>query len=164
MSPDQPDATISTRLLTRVLIFLIAAWSVLEGIVLVGFHGASSGALGAGSKDDAGQRLVGAHLLVLAPAYLLIAWRPERYQSFIWLPFAAQLAVAVVVGYSIVAGETEFGDGILAMAVGAIFVGLLGFVWISEQRSVARSKMEAAQQETAAQASEAAETESASPG
>ena len=163
MSQETPDATISTRLLTRVLIFLIAVWSLLEGIVLVGFHGASSGALGAGITDEAGQRLVGAHLLVLAPAYLLIAWRPERYQSFIWLPFAAQLAVAVVVGYSIVAGETDFGDGILAMAVGTIFVGLLGFVWISEQRSVARSKMEAAQQQSAP-ASEAAGPEGAPPG
>jgi len=140
-----PDATISTRILTRILVFLVAVWSFLAGIVLVAFHGASSGALGAGVTDDAGQRLVGAHLLVLVPAYLVIAWRPERHQSLLWLPFAGQLALALTVGYSILAGETRFGDGILAFAVGAIFVVLLGFVWMSEQRAVARAKFEARQ-------------------
>ena len=140
-----PDATISTRILTRILVFLVAVWSFLAGIVLVAFHGASAGALGAGVTDDAGQRLVGAHLLVLVPAYLVIAWRPERHQSLLWLPFAGQLALALTVGYSILAGETRFGDGILAFAVGAIFVVLLGFVWMSEQRAVARAKFEARQ-------------------
>jgi len=144
-APQLPDAVISTRLLTRVLIFLVALWSFLAGIVLVAFHGASAGALGAGVTDDAGQRLVGAHLLLLTPAYLLIAWRPERHKSFLWLPFAGQLALAATVGYGILAGETEFGDGILAFAVGAIFVVLLGFVWMSEQRAVARAKFEARQ-------------------
>jgi hypothetical protein len=163
--PDLPEATISTRLMTRLIVFLIAAWSALEGVVLVGFHGASSGSLGAGITDEAGQRLVGAHLLVLTPAYLLIAWRPDRYSSLIWLPFAAQLSVALVVGYSIVSGETDFGDGILAMAVGAIFVGLLGFVWISEQRSVARAKMESRELERqAATSSDTAGPEGATPG
>ncbi len=151
--PDLPDAAISTRLLTRILILLIAVWSLLAGIVLVAFHGASAGALGAGVTDEAGQRLVGAHLLVLTPAYLLIAWRLERYQSFLWLPFAGQLALALSVGYGILAGETEFGDGILAFAVGAIFVVLLGFVWISEQRTLARAKLEARQAARAQSAS-----------
>ena len=141
------DATISTRLLTRVIILLVAVWSMVAGVVLVGFHGASSGSLGAGVSDDAGQRLVGAHLLVLVPAYLLLAWRPGRYSSFLWLPFGAQLAVALTVGYSILNGETDFGDGILAFAVSAIFVALLAFVWVSEQRTVANAKYEASQAE-----------------
>jgi len=52
MSAQQlPDATISTRILTRILVFLVAVWSFLAGIVLVAFHGASSGALGAGVTD-----------------------------------------------------------------------------------------------------------------
>jgi hypothetical protein len=138
----QPDAAISTRLLMRLIIGLIALWSLIEGIVLVGFQGAASGALGAGIVDDAGQRLVGAHLLVLAPVYLLIAWRLERYESLIWLPFAGQLAVVLSVGYAIVSGETSFGDGILAATLSAIFVGLLAFVWVTEQRSVSRQQLE----------------------
>ncbi len=141
-SPARPAASISTQLLTRVIILLIAVWSLLEGVVLVGFHGASSGALGAGVTDQAGQRLAGAQLLVLVPAYLLIAWRLPRYQAFVWLPFAAQLAVSLTVGYGIVEGDTDFGDGILACSVSAIFAVLLGFVWISEQRILARDKFE----------------------
>lgn len=129
----------------RVLVLLVAVWSFVAGIVLLAFHGASAGALGAGVADEAGQRLVGAHLLLLVPAYLLIAWRPERCKPFLWLPFAGQLALALTVGYSILAGETDFGDGILAFAVGAIFVVLLAFVWVSEQRAIARAKFEAGQ-------------------
>ncbi len=143
MSTPTHTATISTRILMRLLIFLIAAWSLLSGLVLVAFHGASAGALGSGIMDEAGQRLAGAHLLVLAPAYLIIAWRPERYAAFLWLPFADQLAIALAVGYSILTGETNFADGVLTVAVGAIFVGLLAFVWVSEQRSVARAKFDA---------------------
>ena len=144
-SSARPGASISTQLLTRLIILLIAVWSLLEGVVLVGFHGASSGALGAGVTDEAGQRLVGAQLLVLVPAYLLLAWRLPRYQVFVWLPFAAQLAVSLTVGYAIVVGDTDFGDGILACSVSAIFAALLGFVWVSEQRMGAGDKLEYAE-------------------
>jgi len=150
-----PETTISTRILTRIIVLLIAVWSLIAGTVLVGFHGATSGALGAGVTDEAGQRLLGAHLLVLVPAYLLIAWRLERHKSFLWLPLAAQLATAFAVGYSILTGETDFGDGILAAAVSGIIVVLLGFVWISEQRGVSRAKYEASRGEGAESASPA---------
>ncbi len=139
------ETTVSTRLLVRFVIVLIAMWSFAAGLVLIAFQGSSSGALGAGVTDTAGQRLVGAHLLVLVPAYLLIALRPERYQAFFWLPFAAQAAVVLVVGYDIVSGETAFGDGILPVAVGLIFIALLSFLWVTEQRSKARAKMAARQ-------------------
>ena len=141
-APEVPEAMISTRLLTRIIIGLIAVWSLLVGIVLVGFQGAASGALGAGVVDPAGQRVIGAHLLVLAPAYVLMALQPQRYEAIFWLPFAAQLAVVLAVGYSILAGDTDFGDGILAVAIGGIFIVLLGFFWITEQRTAARLKME----------------------
>ncbi len=129
---------ISTHLLLRVIIVLIGVWSAVEGIVLVAFHSAGAGALGAGVTDHAGQRLAGVHMLVLAPAYLLIAWRLHRYMALIWLPFAAQAAVAVTVAYGIMAGDTDLGDGILACSISAILAGLLGYVWITEQRSLAR--------------------------
>jgi hypothetical protein len=151
LATSPPEATISTLILTRIIVLLIAVWSLVAGTVLVGFHGATSGALGAGVTDEAGQRLLGAHLLILVPAYLLIAWRPERHKSFLWLPLAAQLATVSAVGYSILTGETDFGDGILAAAVSGIFVVLLGFVWISEQRSVSRAKYETEARESAAE-------------
>jgi hypothetical protein len=144
---ERPDAALSTRALTRVLIILVAIWSFLEGIILVAFHGASSGALGAGVEDDAGQRLVGAHLLVLAPVYLLIAVRTSMFKTLFWLPFAAQLALVLAVGYSILNGETDFEDGILAVAVGLLFIVLMGFVWISEQRAIASAKLDARDEE-----------------
>src|SRR4051812_38731198 len=111
MSSDSAGASISTHLLLRIIIALIGVWSLAEGVVLVGFHSAGSGALGAGVNDHAGQRLVGVHMLILGPAYFLIAWRLRRYLALIWLPFAAQAAVAIMVAYSILAGDTDLGDG-----------------------------------------------------
>jgi hypothetical protein len=142
VSEERPDVAISTRLLTRIIILLVAIWSLITGVVLVFFQGAAAGALGAGVTDQAGQRLVGAHLLVLTPVYLLIAWHPERYQGILWLPFAGQMAVFFAVGYGILSGNIEFGDGILPVAVAAIFMGLLGFIWISEQRSLAHAQID----------------------
>jgi len=142
LQTSRPETSISTRLLTRILIALIAVWSLLAGIALVFFQGSGSSALGAGVTDVAGQRLLGAHLIVLAPAYALLAWHSERYQGLLWLPFALQLAVFFAVGYSILIGDREFGDGVIAIAVSAIFIGLLGFVWITEQRTLARMRLE----------------------
>jgi hypothetical protein len=136
---------ISTRILTRVVIGLIALWSLAAGLMLVAFQGsASSGALGAGLSDFAGQRLVGAHLLVLVPVYLLLIWRTDRYRGLLWLPFAAQLAVVLSIGSSILEGHSDFEDGILALAVSTIFAALFAFVWVSEVRSVAREDWEEA--------------------
>ena len=129
--------------MTRIIILLIAIWSLVAGILLVFFHGAASGTLGAGVSDAAGQRLVGAHLLILVPVYLMIAWHPERFESLLWLPFAGQLIILLSVGYGITSGDTKFADGAMALAVSAIFVGLLSFIWISEQRAMARAKLEA---------------------
>ena len=137
-----PEAAISTRILLRVIVLLIALWSLFAGVMLTAFHGASSGALGAGVADDAGQRLVGVHLLLLVPAYLMIAWNPERYSGMIWLPFFGQVAVVGTVGYSILSNDTNFSDGILAVAVSLILGGLFGFVWITQQRSIARAQLE----------------------
>ena len=137
------DTQISTRVLTRIIVGLIAAWSLVYGIVLAFFHDASTGALGAGVEDVAGQRLVGAHMLLLVPVYMVIAWHPERYPMLHWLPFAGQLAVFFAVGYSILSGTIGVSDGILPVAVSSIFLGLLAFIWITEQRAVAKAKLEA---------------------
>ena len=81
MVEEQPDAMISTRLLSRLIILLIAIWSFAAGLVLLGFANDGGGALGAGIADRAGQRLVGMHLLMLVPVYLLMVWRPDGLLS-----------------------------------------------------------------------------------
>src|SRR5581483_8335956 len=134
---DLPDAMISTRLLTRLIVLLVAIWSFAAGLVLLGFASAGGGALGAGIADPAGQRLVGMHLLLLTPVYGLMVWQPERYQVLMWLPFASQLLFGLTIAYNILAGDTSFGDGSLATAISLIFAGCLAFVWITEQRSLA---------------------------
>lgn len=136
------DHSISSGLLIRLVVMLIAIWSLVAGLALTMFHGSSAAALGAGVADEAGQRLAGAHMLVLVPLYLLIAWRPQRYGSLLWLPFFAQAAVVVAVGYSILGGDTDFADGILAVSISGMLSGALGFVWISRQRSSAQQQYE----------------------
>jgi hypothetical protein len=148
--PPPSDAQVSTNLLLRITILLIGAWTAVAGLVLLAFQGASSGVLGAGVTDENGKRLAGVHMLLLVPVYLLIAWRYDRYAGLLWLPFAGQLAVVLVVGYAMVIGDTRFSDGILAVAVGLIFVSLFGFLWITQQRTIARLKMEADTMETEA--------------
>jgi hypothetical protein len=141
-APNPAETSISTTVLTRILIALIAVWSLVAGIVLVFFQGTGSGALGAGVVDIAGQRLLGAHLIVLAPVYALIAWHSSQYKGLFWLPFASQLAVFFAVGYSILIGDTDFGDGMVPVTMSGIFIGLLGFVWVSEQRTLARMRLD----------------------
>jgi drug/metabolite transporter (DMT)-like permease len=146
MGLEQPGAQaleprVSTRILTRTIVSLIAAWSFVYGAVLVFFHEASTGALGAGVEDVAARRLVGAHMLLLVPVYGLIAWRPRRYPMLHWLPFGGQLAVFLAVGYSMLAGAIGVSDGIVPVAVSSIFMGLLAFIWFTEERSVARARL-----------------------
>lgn len=138
----ETDHSISSGLLMRLIVFLIAVWSLVAGLALTMFHGSSAAALGAGVADEAGQRLAGAHMLVLVPLYLLIAWRPQRYGSLLWLPFFAQAAVFLAVGYSMLGGETDVADGVLAVSVSGMLAGALGFVWISRQRSSAQQQYE----------------------
>lgn len=135
----------STRLLMRLTIGLIAGWSLAIGLVLVAFRGASSGVLGAGLNDAAGQRLVGMHLLLLVPVYVLLVMRFDHHRSLLWLPFAGQAVVVLSVGYSILAGDSSFLDGVLAVLVSGSLGGLYGFIWLTEQRSNARARYDASE-------------------
>jgi hypothetical protein len=138
-----PEPQVSTQVLIRIVIALLAVWTAIAGLVLLAFQGSSSGALGAGTEDEAAQRLLGAHLLVLVPVYLLLAWRPQRFILLMWLPFVAQAVSVLVIGYNMLEGDTAVGDGILAFTVSVIFVALLGYLWVADQRTLARMRLEA---------------------
>lgn len=135
------DATVSIRVLTRIVVFLIALWSLLSGLVMLAFHGAGSDAMGAGLTDEAGQRLVGAHLLIFAAIFFLIALRFDRFGGLLWLPLIVQFATAATITYGMVNGDTDFGDGVLPVAVGVIFTSLLSFLLITERRMAAMEKL-----------------------
>lgn len=139
----RPQTQVSTELIIRIVILLLAVWTAIAGVALLAFQGATTGALGAGLEDEGAQRLLGGHLLILVPVYVFLAWRPERFLLLLWLPFAAQAVVVLVIGYNMLEGDTDVGDGILAFTVSLIFVVLLGFLWITDQRTLARLKMEA---------------------
>jgi hypothetical protein len=136
-----PETAISTRLLLRLIIVFVAAWTLLHGVVLLGFSDAAEGALGLGISDPAGQRITGALLLVLVPAYILVALRIDRYAAFVWLPLAAQVTVALTTAWSVLAGDTSFSDGVLTCVVSGFCGALLAYVWIAEQRMVATGKL-----------------------
>lgn len=141
--PDGGEAPSSSAMLIRLTVVLIAVWSGAAGLMLTIFAGEGAGALGSGVADDAGSRLAGAHMLVLTPLYVLIAWMPHRFAMLLWVPFFAQAATALMIAYSIMAGDTNTLDGLPFMVISGSLAGLLGFFWVSEQRAVARRKYEA---------------------
>lgn len=148
----QPAPRASTAVLTRLAVLIVALWSLMAGLSLVVFVGTEAGFLGNGVTDSTGQRLAGAHMLVLTPLYLLIAWRPQRYGTLLWLPFLANTAVALAVVYGIIEGDIDFIDGLPLALVSALVAGFLGFVWVTEARSEARDGFEAARERDSGEA------------
>jgi hypothetical protein len=109
----------------RLLLILIAIWSFFAGFSLLtqGFA-----ALSFGGQDEAAERVIGAHMIVLAPIYALIAWRRSEYRYFIWVPYAGQLAIILPALWELVFGDF---DGALLLVVSIIFLALLVYVWTS---------------------------------
>ena len=124
-APPEHHATISARLLIRLIVALIALWSLASGLVLVGFQGTGSGALGAGISDSAGQRLLGAPLLVLAPAFLtvlFVAYLVRLTDVFVVNPLFRTLPIDVDVHSKVILAK------IAIMLCVLVFVTVLGFV------------------------------------
>ena len=125
---DDAVAVISAYGAFRILLALLAVWSFFAGFSLLtsGF-----GALSFGG-DRASERIIGAHMLVLAPVYVLLAWRRRQYRLFLWIPYAAQLAVVVPVLWdTLITQDREFDDGTLPFIVALIFLVLLVYFWRS---------------------------------
>ncbi len=127
---------ISAERAQRLVLFLLALWTGLSGLALTLFQDASgatiAGGLG-GGQGHAAQRLVGVHLLVLAPVYALIAWYPKRYRLLLWVPYAAQGGVVITTLYDIMRGYRTFTDGALPLFVAVIFLALLLYVTFADR-------------------------------
>ncbi len=127
-----PAPVISAQSAMRLLLALLALWTLLSGLTLTFFQDASGATIGGGlegGEGEAAQRLLGVHLLVLAPIYGLLSWEPQRYRLLVWLPFAAQGGVVIATLYDILTGDRDFIDGALPLFVAGVFFVLLVYVW-----------------------------------
>jgi hypothetical protein len=80
----------------RLLLILMAIWSFFEGFAL--FFGQGG----------------------------LLAWRRERYRALMWIPYAAQLAMILPLGISLLRLQNV---GILLFVVSLVFFSLLVYFW-----------------------------------
>ncbi len=126
-TPDNAIAVVSAYGAFRVLLVLLAVWSFFAGFSLLT---QGLGQLSFGGQDTAAERVIGAHMIVLAPVYALIAWRRFEYRLFIWIPYAAQFAIIVPALWEFVFGGPN-DDGALLLIVSIIFLVLLVYVWSS---------------------------------
>lgn len=115
----------------RVVLVLLALWTLLSGLALTFFRDASDATIGGGldgGQGAAAQRLLGIHLLVLAPLYALLAWEPHRFRLLLWVPYATQAGVVISMLYDIGSGDRSVEDALLPLAVSAVFLALLLYV------------------------------------
>ena len=128
---ERPGAVISAQGALRMVIGLLAMWTLLSGLALTFFQDASAATIGGGlegGEGEAAQRLLGVHLLVLAPIYVLLAWDPRRFQLLLWVPYAAQGGVVAVTVFDLLTTSRGL-DGALPLIVATIFLVLLVYVW-----------------------------------
>ena len=138
----QPAASVNTKTALRLLLVLLAIWTGFSGLTLVFFQDAAAATIGGGLEGGEGvaaQRLLGVHLLVLAPIYGLLAWETERYGLLLWVPYVAQGGVVAVTAFDIITFDRDFWDGILPLIVASTFFVLLAFVWLEGRRQAAEA-------------------------
>ncbi len=131
-TPEPPSAVLSARGTVRLVLALLAVWTFFSGLTLTFFQDASAATIGGGldgGEGGAAQRLLGVHLLVLAPVYGMIAWEPQRFRLLLWVPYAAQAGVVFATLFDIVTGTRDFTDGALPLIVASVFLVLLVYVW-----------------------------------
>jgi hypothetical protein len=134
---ERPGAVLSAQSALRLVLVLLALWTGLSGLALIFFQDASEATIGGGFNDGQGaaaQRLLGVHLLVLAPIYGMIAWEPQRFRLLQWVPYAAQGGVVIVTFFDIVTNRRDFTDGALPLIVAIVFLVLLLYVTFAARR------------------------------
>ena len=134
---ESPEAVIRAEGALRVLLALLCIWTLFSGLALTFFQSASAATIGGGlegGEGEAAQRLLGVHLLVLAPIYALLAWDPRRFRLLLWVPFVAQAGVVAATVFDLVTLNRDFVDGALPLIVATTFFILLVYVWQAGQR------------------------------
>jgi hypothetical protein len=124
-------SVVSAYGLFRVLLVLLAVWTFFAGFSLLT---RGLGALSLGADNEAAERIIGAHMLMLVPVYALLVWRRQAYRFFVWVPYAAQLAIVVPALWELVLGDHEIGDGALLYIVSTIFLVMLVYVSLSSKQ------------------------------
>lgn len=142
--PARPSGgVISAESAQRLVLVLLALWTLLSGLALTFFQDASEATIGGGLEGGEGaaaQRLLGVHLLVLAPVYGLIAWEPKRFRLLLWIPYFAQGGVVAATLYDIMTGDRDFTDGALPLIVAIIFFVLLLYVTFAARQPEAEKE------------------------
>ena len=129
--PRHQGAVLSAESALRLVLVLLALWTLLSGLALTFFQDASDATIGGGlhgGQGAAAQRLLGVHLLVLAPIYGMLAWEPQRFRLLMWVPYAAQGGVVATTLYDIITGDRGFSAGALPLIVAIVFFVLLLYV------------------------------------
>ena len=126
------ERMVSASSATRLVLLLLALWSILFGLTLTFAQGASP--LGGSGGDEAARRLLGVHVLALAPVYGLLGWNPRKYGSLLWLPYVTQFGIVVATLFDLVDNNLDFGDAGLPLVVSIIFFILLGYLWWAARR------------------------------
>lgn len=124
-------AVVSVASARRLVLLLLGFWTAIWGLSLL--FSAEAGTLSAGIDQGSAQRLLGVHILILAPLYALLGWNPTKYRVFLWVPYASQAAVAGVTLFNI-------KDALLPFVVAAIFLALLVFLWQAGRKPMAAVK------------------------
>jgi len=131
-TPARPEgAVVSVGAARRLVLILLAFWTAIWGFSLL--LGANAGSLSAGIEEHAAQRLLGVHILILAPLYALLGWNPTKYRVFLWVPYVSQAAIAVVTLF-------DLKDAVLPCVVAVIFLALLLFLWQAGRKPAAPIK------------------------
>lgn len=129
---ERPAAVINAQSAMRLLLALLAVWTAFSGLALVFFQSGAAATIGGGlegGQGEAAQRLLGVHLLVLAPLYGLLAWEPVRFRLLMWVPYAAQGGVVAVTLFDLATDKRDFTDGVLPLIVAVTFLALFVYVW-----------------------------------
>jgi hypothetical protein len=135
-APAEPEvAMVSVATARRLVLYLLAFWTAVWGLSLI--FAAGAGSLGAGIDEEAAQRLLGVHVLLLAPLYGLIAYNPTKYRVFLWVPYVSQAGITVVTLFDILAGNRKSAEGVLPLVVAVIFLALLIFLWQAARKPAA---------------------------
>ena len=116
----EEGAVVSVGSARRLVLFLLAFWTAIWGFSLV--FGAEAGSLSAGIDQESARRLLGVHVLILAPVYVLLAWNPTKYRIFLWVPYVSQAGITAVTLF-------DARDSLLPLVVAIIFLALLVFLW-----------------------------------